>query len=107
MQLSTVVTGRHTVVSPSGDLDVATAGELRGYLDRQLAGGVTALVVDLTAVGFLDSTTLGVLIGIRNRLIESGGGIELVCPHERLLRIFQITGLDGVFTIHPSLADID
>src|SRR5262245_38494770 len=105
MHVTSAVAGLRAVVTASGELDVATAPELRSYLHRLVDAGMTTVVVDLTDVGFLDSTTLGVLISAHKRLVETGGSVELVVPHARLLRIFQITGLDRVFTIHSSLQD--
>ncbi|WP_432825110.1 STAS domain-containing protein [Dactylosporangium sp. CA-092794] len=105
MQVTSTVSGSRAVVAASGELDVATAPELRGYLHKLVDEGASTLVIDLSDVGFLDSTTLGVLISAHKRLAESGGVVELVIPHARLLRIFQITGLDRVFTIHSSLPD--
>ena len=105
MQVTSTVAGPRTVVTASGELDVATAPELRGYLHQLVDAGAATLVVDLTDVGFLDSTTLGVLISVHKRLAEADGVVELVVPHARLLRIFQITGLDRVFTIHGSLSE--
>ncbi|GAA4249774.1 STAS domain-containing protein [Dactylosporangium darangshiense] len=104
MQVTSTIYGPRAVVTASGELDVATAPELRAYLHRILDDGASTLVVDLSDVGFLDSTTLGVLISVHKRLAEDGGVVELVIPHARLLRIFQITGLDRVFTIRDSLA---
>lgn len=103
MQVTSTVTGPRAVVTASGELDVATAPQLRAYLHGLVDEGASTVVVDLSDVGFLDSTTLGVLISVHKRLAESGGVVELVIPHTRLLRIFQITGLDRVFTIHDSL----
>ncbi|MFG2041239.1 STAS domain-containing protein [Dactylosporangium sp. NPDC048998] len=102
MQVTSTVDGLRAVVTASGELDVATAPELRAYLHKLVDDGASTLVIDLSDVGFLDSTTLGVLISAHKRLAESGGVVELVIPHARLLRIFQITGLDRVFTIHQS-----
>ncbi|GAA3304045.1 MULTISPECIES: STAS domain-containing protein [Dactylosporangium] len=103
MQVTSTVEGSRAVVTASGELDVATAPELRAYLHKIVDEGASTLIVDLSDVGFLDSTTLGVLISVHKRLAEAGGVVELVIPHARLLRIFQITGLDRVFTIHSSL----
>ncbi|MEV8513714.1 STAS domain-containing protein [Dactylosporangium sp. NPDC051484] len=105
MQVTSTVDGPLAVVTASGELDVATAPELRAYLHKLIDDGASTLVIDLSDVGFLDSTTLGVLISAHKRLAESGGVVELVIPHARLLRIFQITGLDRVFTIHESPAE--
>jgi len=103
MQVTSTIEGSRAVVTASGELDVATAPELRAYLHNIVDDGASTLIVDLSDVGFLDSTTLGVLISVHKRLAEAGGVVELVIPHARLLRIFQITGLDRVFTIHSSL----
>ncbi|WP_432972363.1 STAS domain-containing protein [Dactylosporangium sp. CA-233914] len=104
MEVTSTVDGPRAVVTASGELDVATAPQLRAYLHKLVDNGASTLVVDLSDVGFLDSTTLGVLISVHKRLAETAGVVELVIPHARLLRIFQITGLDLVFTIHSSLA---
>jgi anti-sigma B factor antagonist len=70
-----------------------------------VGAGSKHVVVDLARVDFLDSTGLGVLVGARRRLENSGGSLSLVCPHERLLKIFRITGLDSIFDIHGSVED--
>jgi anti-sigma B factor antagonist len=61
------------------------------------------IIVDLTHVEFLDSTGLGVLVGGMRRLRSVGGDFALVCDQEKLLKIFRITGLDRVFTLHSSV----
>ncbi len=67
--------------------------------------GVRSLVVDLTAVTFLDSTALGVLVGVYRRLADRGGGPAVVRASETQRRIFHITPLDTIIPIFPSLAD--
>lgn len=104
MQLSVTGDTDRPVVAASGDLDVATAAEFRKALHLLLDAGAGTLVIDLTGVWFLDSTALGVLVGVHKRLLESGGTLQLICPRESLLRIFRLTGLDRVFAIHASLA---
>jgi anti-sigma B factor antagonist len=54
-------------------------------------------------VDFLDSTGLGVLVGAHRRLQARDGSLGLVVPHERLLKVFRITGLDNVFDMHSSV----
>jgi anti-sigma B factor antagonist len=102
---SSTVSDQRAVVTASGELDLSTAPELRQFLRQTVADGARELIVDLSDVGFLDSTTLGVLIGARNRMLETGGTISIICPNRSVLRIFQLAGLDQVFTIHQSLAD--
>lgn len=95
--------GERTVVSLGGEIDVYTAPFVRERLDEVIHDGKVDIVVDLTAVRFLDSTGLGVLVG-RLKLTRSlGGALRLVSREERVLKVFQITGLDKVFEIHPTL----
>jgi anti-sigma B factor antagonist len=67
--------------------------------------GVSRIIVNLEPVEFLDSTGLGVLVAALNRLRRQDGDVELICSQARILRVFEITGLTRVFTIHPSLED--
>ena len=53
-------------------------------------------------VDFLDSTGLGVLVGGLKKVRAHDGSMRLICNQERLLKIFRITGLAKVFTIHDT-----
>lgn len=88
----------------SGEVDVYSAPALRDGLTELLEAG-SSVVVDLTEVGFLDSTGLGALVAARTAAAEKGACLPLVCTHQRILKLFTITGLDGVFSIHPNVAE--
>ncbi|GGF49612.1 anti-sigma-B factor antagonist [Marmoricola endophyticus] len=94
--------GDVTVVSVSGEIDVYTAPKLRDRIAQLVAEGRHHLVIDMDGVEFLDSTGLGVLVGGLKKVRVEGGSMEIVCTRERLLKIFRITGLAKVFTIHAS-----
>jgi anti-sigma B factor antagonist len=92
------------VVGVSGEVDVYAAPALRdGLTDLLQQGG--PVIVDLTEVGFLGSTGLGALVAARTAAAERGASLPLVCTHQRILKLFTITGLDGVFTIHGTVED--
>ncbi len=93
------------VVAVQGEVDVATAPRLREQLIDLVSNGGTRIVVDLERVDFIDSTGLGVLIGARKRVRTHDGDVKLVCTEPRIVKVFEITGLDQVFQIHPSLDD--
>jgi anti-sigma B factor antagonist len=95
---------RSVVVTLSGEIDVAAAPTVRERLE-QAAGRDRPLVVDLTGVSFIDSTALGVLIGIHKLRVASGGELRLVISEPRVLKVFEITGLTDLFDIVPSLAE--
>jgi anti-sigma B factor antagonist len=73
-------------------------------LEQAMAGG-TLLVLDLSEVQFIDSTALGVLVGALQLSQSNGGDFRLVIGDPFLLKIFRITGFDGMFSIHPKLED--
>ena len=91
------------VIAVGGEIDVATAPQLRECLHRVIAQGSSTVVIDLLAVTFLDSTALGVLVGALKRCRELGGELHVVVADPRIMKIFEITGLTNVFTITDSL----
>jgi len=93
------------VVAVSGEVDVYSAPELKQSLTSLLQSGEKSVIVDLSDVAFLDSTGLGALVEARAAASEAGGSLPIVCGQERILKLFTITGLDGVFSIHSSVAD--
>lgn len=93
-----------TVIALTGEVDLYTAPELKQELVRVIDGGARTVVVDLTNATFIDSTTLGVLIGGVKRLRPNGGGLELVVTDRNIRKIFEITGLDRVFPLHETRA---
>jgi anti-sigma B factor antagonist len=92
-----------TVLTVEGEIDVYTAPLLRQKLVELADTGVSRIVVNLEPVQFLDSTGLGVLVAALNRFRRQDGEVELICSQARILRVFEITGLTKVFTIHESL----
>ena len=60
------------VLSVSGELDMATAPDLRERLTAATDGGATALVVDLRRVKFMDSVGLAAILHARSRLSDAG-----------------------------------
>lgn len=94
-----------TVVAASGEVDVAAAPALRDRLTQLVEAGTTRLVVDLEDVVFIDSTGLGVLVGGLRRARSEGGDLRLVCTNSRILKVFEATGLQDVFTIGTTVDD--
>jgi anti-sigma B factor antagonist len=92
-----------TVLEVRGEVDVYSSPTLRDRLIDLLDSGQRTVVVDLSDVGFLDSTGLGTLVAGLKRADELGAALPLVCPQDRILKLFRITGLDAVFAIHASV----
>ena len=92
--------GTIPVIAVHGQADLHTAPQLRAAITTSLDGGATGLVIDLSEASFIDSMTLGVLLGAVKRLRPSGGRVSVVCTDSHIRRIFEITLLDRVFSIH-------
>lgn len=94
--------GSTHVIGAAGELDAASAPALGRRLDAAIDAGHEDLLLDLTGLGFLDSTGLGVLLGAKRRLARAGGRLQIACAVPAVLRVFQTTRLDREFTIVPS-----
>ena len=77
----------------SGDLDMYSVEAARTALEPELHG---RLVLDLAAVGFIDDSGLGLLVGTLRRLGQQGGSLVLRNPSAPILRVLQMTGLEKV-----------
>ena len=93
------------VISLAGEVDLYTAPEFKQQLLDVIGNGGKHVIVDFTDTTFIDSTTLGVLVGGVKRLRTSDGELSLVCSDRNITKIFEITGLDRVFTIYPTRAE--
>src|SRR5262245_3295514 len=105
MQLRTEVSelAGWTVVTVYGELDVATAPELRERLIELVNDGRTRIVLVLDGIDFLDSTGLGTIVGVLKRARTHDGDLRLVCTETRITRLFEITGLDKAVPLLPTL----
>lgn len=90
------------LIELSGEVDLYNAPAFKQRLVEAIESGKREVVIDLTDVSFIDSTTLGVLVGGLKRLRPEGGNLRLVCSNENIVKIFEITGLDRVFSLHET-----
>jgi anti-sigma B factor antagonist len=90
------------VIALAGEVDLYTAPEFKQQLLDVIDKGAKYVIVDFSGTTFIDSTTLGVLVGGVKRLRTNDGQLSLVCSDRNITKIFEITGLDRVFTIHPT-----
>ena len=90
------------VIALAGEVDLYTAPEFKQQLLDVIGKGGKDVIVDFSDTTFIDSTTLGVLVGGVKRLRTNDGQLSLVCSDRNITKIFEITGLDRVFTIYPT-----
>ncbi len=103
LEVETGKRGDSDVLTLRGEIDVYTAPRLRQAIIDLVEGGARHIVVDMGAVDFLDSTGLGVLVGGLKRVKIQDGELSIVTSQDKILKIFDITGLNKVFSIHDSL----
>jgi anti-sigma B factor antagonist len=89
------------VVSVAGELDVSNVDELRQMLMHVFGDHQPRLIViDCAGLQFLDSTGLGVFVGIHKRLVVMGSRLAVANVNARVGKPIRITGLDRVFHVH-------
>jgi anti-sigma B factor antagonist len=93
------------VLALAGELDIATSESVERELDGLLEQGARRLVVDLLGITFLGSVGLGLLTRAAKRARALGGECVVVSDDPRILRVFEITGLDRSFRIERSLME--
>jgi len=97
--LITTRTDGDVVVRLIGELDLATAPRLGEELAGLTVGGALHITLDLAELVFIDSTGLSVLVSGLERLRDLGGNLALRSPNASTMKVFEITGLSGVFDI--------
>ena len=99
------LTSSTVLVSVSGELDLHTSDQLQQVLDDAASVGAETVLADLSGVGFVDSTALGVIVQETKRLEGRGQSLLLVTNDPRTLRVLEVTGLDRVLRRHATLHD--
>jgi len=100
LRVTTGAAGQTTVIHVAGDLDLATAGQLRGHLRDVLdKGAVRRLVLDLAGLEFMDVTGLNVLVDAQRVVSNDGGTLALRSPRPMVLRMLKLLALDEVVPV--------
>jgi anti-anti-sigma factor len=93
------------IVAVSGEIDIASAPRLITGLNDAVGTGETPVIVDLTEVGFMDSTGLALLLNAHRRLARRGKGFAVVSADGPVRRVFTITDMVDVLRVRPTLAE--
>jgi anti-anti-sigma factor len=89
----------------SGELDLASVGKLEAKIEQALAQGSAPLLIDFTDCGFIDSTVLSLLVGLRGRLGDGARPRFAVVAQDQPLGVLRLTRLDREMPVYPSLAE--
>jgi anti-sigma B factor antagonist len=91
-----------TVVIAAGEIDLATSPALREVMITAVESS-RHLIVDLSAVTFLDSTGLGVLLDTHKNIATTHRSMRLVGPTRSVAKVLSITRIDETIPVHPNL----
>jgi anti-sigma B factor antagonist len=97
--------GRYFLIALRGEWDLYNRPQLDAALLEAEAAAESVVVLDLSRATFIDSSVLGALVEARKRL-QDRIRISVVAEDRQLRKVFEITGLDGVFALHESLAEL-
>jgi anti-sigma B factor antagonist len=98
LEVSSAQRGEKLVVTVAGELDVSTAPLLQRELDRVTEQSPPAIQLDFSALRFMDSTGLQLVLSTASRATEEGRHLELVRGSESVQRVFQVAGLEERLT---------
>ncbi|MCM3666763.1 anti-sigma factor antagonist [Mesobacillus subterraneus] len=90
-------------VKVNGEIDAYTAPQLREKLFPLSEKEGVKMVVDLSEVNYMDSTGLGVFVGVFKNVRAHNGEFKIVGLSERLQRLFEITGLADIIDINSQI----
>jgi anti-sigma B factor antagonist len=100
LELERSATDAAVVIAVRGEIDMATAAQLRDLLDQLVDEGSRHIVLDCRELAFLDSSGIGVLVAARNRLGEDGE-IVLDSPQAHVRKVLEITGVASHLSVVP------
>jgi anti-sigma B factor antagonist len=99
--------GSWAVVEVKGELDLYTAPSFRESVLEAGDAEAPKVIVDFRGLGFIDSSGLGAIVACLKHIREHGGELALVAPEgSGLRRLMDLTGLDRVLTVYPTMDDI-
>lgn len=99
LKVSQISEGNKHYLEVSGELDAFTAKDLREKLMPLTENNGNHIIVDLSDLDYMDSTGLGVFVGVLKASKTNGAKLVLKNMTDRVRRLFEITGLDEIITV--------
>jgi anti-anti-sigma factor len=93
-----------TVIRLRGELDASSSPRLFEKFAQLSRGGVSHLELDLTHLEVMDSSGLSVVVAEHKRAKADGGGLLILYPNRRVIRLFQLSGLMSYLVVHPRMS---
>jgi anti-sigma B factor antagonist len=94
--------GQAGVVSVNGSVDALTAIELTQFVNSQISGGNTRLVIDLGQVEFMSSAGLRAILAVFKESRQNGGDLRLAAPQPGIEKVLKLSGFLNIIKTFPS-----
>ena len=101
--LSTRAESRSVIVAIEGELDIATADDLQEHVQQAMDEHGPWLILDLSALDFMDSSGLNVIISTYRSVREAGGSLSLAALNERVTKVVRLVGLHRQVPVHQNV----
>ena len=100
LDLESQTNGAVATVTVRGEIDLATAPQLREVLHELIQGGAQEIVLDCHGLEFLDSSGIGLLVASRKRL-GAGGSLVIDSPPDHVRKVLELTGVTKELSVRP------
>lgn len=91
-------------VKLKGEVDIYTSNEFKENLQQiSSEGEIYDIHMDFSELDYIDSTGLGILIGVLKRLKQNDKDVYIINPKNNIKKLFSITGLDKIFKMEGSI----
>lgn len=102
MQVTKKTLGQVVIIGISGNLDMNNVKLVKEIFDKEVEKGSKNIAIDMSNLNYIDSSGIGVFIGLMRKLKEVGGSVILFNLTENIKRIFQMTKLLGFFKVYEN-----
>jgi anti-anti-sigma factor len=95
----------YTLVELVGEADVTNSDMLREVLDAEVAKQPRTLIIDLSALRFMDSSALHVVLRVNRTMDRQGGVLALAAPREPVAKMLRLTAADQLIPVYTSVSE--
>jgi len=95
----------YTLVELAGEADVTNSDSLRDVLDGEVAKQPHMMIIDLSALRFMDSSALHVILRANRVLDRQGGVLALARPREAVAKMLRLTAADQLIPVYSSVQE--
>ncbi len=105
MEITTRSQGDATIVALAGSLDSGTSPQAQQAIDAIIAGGARTLAVDFSALDYISSAGLRVLLSTAKQLSAKGGALRTFGLNDTIREVFDISGFSTILAVFPGEAE--